>query len=284
MSDLPPITSSLPPRKRAKTQEEKEQRRIERILRNRRAAHASREKKRKHVEFLESLVHKLEANIASYKAKEAKLVELAEKLLASAKEAGADTSDLDTLVLSEAPIPDLDLGLSNFEIKTEESRSTSCEAELETPLLTTNPLQLLKPKKTPKAKKVVSVKPEPLESPIPISPLTTLIKPDFLSPFKHQELSTTAMAGSTLDITSNDYSLASSTFLGESRGSPVSIATDLGVDEYLSNLNNPLFFPTEDKSELSALFQEKHGFEAFDDDHVAGSRLHNPAVVFYDEF
>lgn len=54
--------TSLPPRKRAKTQEEKEQRRVERILRNRRAAHASREKKRKHVEYLESYVLALERN------------------------------------------------------------------------------------------------------------------------------------------------------------------------------------------------------------------------------
>lgn len=56
--------SSLPPRKRAKTKEEKEQRRVERILRNRRAAHASREKKRKHVEYLETYVLKLEDNLA----------------------------------------------------------------------------------------------------------------------------------------------------------------------------------------------------------------------------
>lgn len=49
---LPPGT--LPPRKRARTKDEKEQRRIERIMRNRQAAHASREKKRKHVEDLEN--------------------------------------------------------------------------------------------------------------------------------------------------------------------------------------------------------------------------------------
>jgi transcriptional activator HAC1 len=56
--------SSLPPRKRAKTKEEKEQRRVERILRNRRAAHASREKKRKHVEYLENYVVQLEQNLS----------------------------------------------------------------------------------------------------------------------------------------------------------------------------------------------------------------------------
>lgn len=61
----PNFKSSLPPRKRARTQEEKEQRRVERILRNRRAAHASREKKRKHVEYLESYVLLLEANLAT---------------------------------------------------------------------------------------------------------------------------------------------------------------------------------------------------------------------------
>ncbi|KAL6015466.1 transcription factor that binds to CRE motif [Candidozyma auris] len=60
----PNFKSSLPPRKRARTQEEKEQRRVERILRNRRAAHASREKKRRHVEYLESYVLSMEANLA----------------------------------------------------------------------------------------------------------------------------------------------------------------------------------------------------------------------------
>lgn len=57
--------SSLPPRKRARTEAEKEQRRIERIIRNRKAAHASREKKRKHVEQLESYVKALEENLSS---------------------------------------------------------------------------------------------------------------------------------------------------------------------------------------------------------------------------
>lgn len=53
---------SLPPRKRAKTTEEKEQRRVERILRNRRAAHASREKKRKYVTYLQDYISILEQN------------------------------------------------------------------------------------------------------------------------------------------------------------------------------------------------------------------------------
>ncbi|KAK7204770.1 hypothetical protein BZA70DRAFT_279965 [Myxozyma melibiosi] len=54
---LPP--GALPPRKRAKTAIEKEQRRIERILRNRQAAQSSREKKRKQLEELEAINEQL---------------------------------------------------------------------------------------------------------------------------------------------------------------------------------------------------------------------------------
>lgn len=57
--------TSLPPRKRARTQEEKEQRRIERILRNRKAAHHSREKKRAHLEELEHKCDVMERLLAS---------------------------------------------------------------------------------------------------------------------------------------------------------------------------------------------------------------------------
>lgn len=71
--------SSLPPRKRAKTDEEKEQRRVERILRNRRAAHASREKKRKHVEYLEAYVLALEKNMLVLKANVDSLAAVAPK-------------------------------------------------------------------------------------------------------------------------------------------------------------------------------------------------------------
>jgi len=49
---LPEPKTTLPPRKRAKTDDEKEQRRIERIKRNRAAAHNSRERKRQETEVL----------------------------------------------------------------------------------------------------------------------------------------------------------------------------------------------------------------------------------------
>lgn len=88
--------TSLPPRKRAKTQEEKEQRRVERILRNRRAAHASREKKRKHVEYLESYVLALEKNSQILATNFEKLKELVpkDKLASVELDQLTDVSDL----------------------------------------------------------------------------------------------------------------------------------------------------------------------------------------------
>ncbi|KAK5656608.1 hypothetical protein OQA88_4588 [Cercophora sp. LCS_1] len=57
---LPEPKTNLPPRKRAKTEDEKEQRRVERVLRNRRAAQSSRERKRQEVEALEQRNKQLE--------------------------------------------------------------------------------------------------------------------------------------------------------------------------------------------------------------------------------
>ncbi|ODQ55713.1 hypothetical protein SAICODRAFT_69050 [Saitoella complicata NRRL Y-17804] len=62
--NTPSRPSRPPPRKKAKTAEEKEIRAQERILRNRQAAQASRERKRKHMEELEVTNEKLEAENA----------------------------------------------------------------------------------------------------------------------------------------------------------------------------------------------------------------------------
>lgn len=60
---LPEPKTSLPPRKRAKTEDEKEQRRIERVKRNRLAAHNSRERKRQEYEVLQTEKDELEATM-----------------------------------------------------------------------------------------------------------------------------------------------------------------------------------------------------------------------------
>jgi transcriptional activator HAC1 len=75
---LPEPKTNLPPRKRAKTEDEKEQRRVERVLRNRRAAQSSRERKRKEVEALEDRNRVLEKALA----KSEKLRELMAQQLA----------------------------------------------------------------------------------------------------------------------------------------------------------------------------------------------------------
>lgn len=74
---LPEPKTNLPPRKRAKTEDEKEQRRVERVLRNRRAAQSSRERKRQEVEALEQRNMELEQAFAeSQKTNEALMEEL----------------------------------------------------------------------------------------------------------------------------------------------------------------------------------------------------------------
>lgn len=63
---LPEPTTTLPPRKRAKTDDEKEQRRIERIKRNRAAAHNSRERKRQETETLAVALARANAKLDAY--------------------------------------------------------------------------------------------------------------------------------------------------------------------------------------------------------------------------
>jgi len=70
---LPEPKTSLPPRKRAKTDDEKEQRRIERVKRNRLAAHNSRERKRQEYEVLQAEKDQMEADLQAYKEKTSKM-------------------------------------------------------------------------------------------------------------------------------------------------------------------------------------------------------------------
>ncbi|KAF1842463.1 uncharacterized protein K460DRAFT_420370 [Cucurbitaria berberidis CBS 394.84] len=70
---LPEPKTTLPPRKRAKTADEKEQRRIERVKRNRLAAHNSRERKRQEYELLQAEKDQMEADLKSYQHKMAQM-------------------------------------------------------------------------------------------------------------------------------------------------------------------------------------------------------------------
>ncbi|KAF2727962.1 hypothetical protein EJ04DRAFT_569916 [Polyplosphaeria fusca] len=70
---LPEPKTSLPPRKRAKTEDEKEQRRIERVKRNRLAAHNSRERKRQEYEYIQAEKDQLELDLRNAQKKMAKM-------------------------------------------------------------------------------------------------------------------------------------------------------------------------------------------------------------------
>lgn len=115
--------TSLPPRKRAKTQEEKEQRRIERILRNRKAAHASREKKRKHVEFLENYVSDVEHQLELFKA-------LSDNLLKNYY--SNDSKDINKLLKKIDSLPDLsERKQMNFDFSSSNTAAKNSKANSE---------------------------------------------------------------------------------------------------------------------------------------------------------
>ncbi|KAI0111277.1 hypothetical protein GGR51DRAFT_509564 [Nemania sp. FL0031] len=92
---LPEPKTNLPPRKRAKTEDEKEQRRVERVLRNRRAAQSSRERKRQEVEALEQRNAALESALHNQQKQNMALMEELAKLRRSAGVVSRSSSPLD---------------------------------------------------------------------------------------------------------------------------------------------------------------------------------------------
>ncbi|KAI0430264.1 hypothetical protein F5Y09DRAFT_232134 [Xylaria sp. FL1042] len=92
---LPEPKTNLPPRKRAKTEDEKEQRRVERVLRNRRAAQSSRERKRQEVEALEQRNAALEAALLNQQKQNLALMEELAKMRRSTGVVSRSSSPLD---------------------------------------------------------------------------------------------------------------------------------------------------------------------------------------------
>ncbi|KAI1111612.1 hypothetical protein F5Y14DRAFT_424638 [Nemania sp. NC0429] len=92
---LPEPKTNLPPRKRAKTEDEKEQRRVERVLRNRRAAQSSRERKRQEVEALEQRNAALESALHNQQKQNLALMEELAKLRRSSSVISQSPSALD---------------------------------------------------------------------------------------------------------------------------------------------------------------------------------------------
>ncbi|KAK1252304.1 hypothetical protein MKX08_003491 [Trichoderma sp. CBMAI-0020] len=94
---LPEPKTNLPPRKRAKTEDEKEQRRVERVLRNRRAAQSSRERKRLEVEALEKRNQELETLLINAQKTNLMLVEELNRFRRSSGVVTRSSSPLDSL-------------------------------------------------------------------------------------------------------------------------------------------------------------------------------------------
>ncbi|PNP41836.1 hypothetical protein TGAMA5MH_06231 [Trichoderma gamsii] len=94
---LPEPKTNLPPRKRAKTEDEKEQRRVERVLRNRRAAQSSRERKRLEVEALEKRNKELETLLINAQKTNLILVEELNRFRRSSGVVTRSSSPLDSL-------------------------------------------------------------------------------------------------------------------------------------------------------------------------------------------
>ncbi|KAK4938534.1 transcription factor that binds to CRE motif [Elasticomyces elasticus] len=104
---VPEIKQILPPRKRAKTAEEKEQRKNERILRNRRAADKSRQRQKAAVAELEIRQHRIEQENASLK-----------ELLSRYQSRFGVQADFPTPVpVEESAVPELDSGSSPSDMK-----------------------------------------------------------------------------------------------------------------------------------------------------------------------
>ncbi|MCJ1308787.1 hypothetical protein MMC25_002442 [Agyrium rufum] len=105
--ELPIPKTQLPPRKRAKTEDEKEQRRIERVLRNRQAAQSSRERKRLEVEKLEGEKHEIERQNADLKRRlmrvEHEKFQLAQRLAKSLSEQGVNDDEINSATTFAAP-------------------------------------------------------------------------------------------------------------------------------------------------------------------------------------
>ncbi|KAI0162349.1 hypothetical protein GGR57DRAFT_453906 [Xylariaceae sp. FL1272] len=96
---LPEPKTNLPPRKRAKTEDEKEQRRVERVLRNRRAAQSSRERKRQEVEALEQRNEVLQNQLVEQQKQNMRLLQELEKL-----RNGSVSQDSSTAEFQPSPI------------------------------------------------------------------------------------------------------------------------------------------------------------------------------------
>ncbi|KAJ3472861.1 hypothetical protein NLG97_g10671 [Lecanicillium saksenae] len=162
---LPEPKTNLPPRKRAKTEDEKEQRRVERVLRNRRAAQSSRERKRLEVEALEKRNQELEDLLLSAQKTNLLLVEELKRFRHDSGVVTRTSSPLDSLRDNQISLsPEL---FSSQDGHADESAEGLVEDLLMAENPTVNPVAL-SPELGPK--KEAATEPESLEQTTTTSP------------------------------------------------------------------------------------------------------------------
>ncbi|KAF5007039.1 hypothetical protein FDECE_6611 [Fusarium decemcellulare] len=133
--DITDMTTNTVSRKRAKTEDEKEQRRVERVLRNRRAAQSSRERKRLEVEALEQRNKELEAILVESQKTNMMLAAELDRYRRSSGVVTRSTSPLDSL--RENPVT-----LSQELFSSQDPRKAMDEILRTSPHATVNPASL----------------------------------------------------------------------------------------------------------------------------------------------
>jgi transcriptional activator HAC1 len=267
---LPEPKTNLPPRKRAKTEDEKEQRRVERVLRNRRAAQSSRERKRQEVEALEHRCRQLEAALRS---RDNTVTMLMEKLRRS--EGGSRSpSPFDSLQPSPLTLSQPLFGSSSKDTPVEGDAGMMDDFVLmpESNNGTVNPASLspeLSP--VPESKSTAT-------APAPAAPATASTSTDTT---QHPAVSVSegpaAVGGNATGAPAGAISLsaapsAADSLLGDVFGMPSSLDFDSwGTQNQLSPSADPLNFEYDHLAGHSSPHYQEFDFEQFLSDDVSGT-------------
>ncbi|PNY26569.1 Transcriptional activator hacA [Tolypocladium capitatum] len=171
---LPEPKTNLPPRKRAKTDDEKEQRRVERVLRNRRAAQSSRERKRLEVEALEQRNKELESLLINAQKANMLLVDELNRLRRDSGVVTRSSSPLDPIRDNQVTLSQQLFGSQDGHSVTSEHSSLVEELMMSTNNPTINPASIspeLGP--VPDEANTASTEAQSSEQTLPTSPVLT---------------------------------------------------------------------------------------------------------------
>ena len=178
--ELPEPKTNLPPRKRAKTEDEKEQRRIERVKRNRLAAHNSRERKRHEVELLQVEKDELEQRLRSSEQDLTSLMDCMRKMAAQIeayRQYVPESARVDDDLAAVAALPKIPKGLTISEPASRAATATTGSTSPTSSLLGFDHLSTTSSTSTINPRQASYSSPEPQLSSGIDSPLDTSSQP-----------------------------------------------------------------------------------------------------------